>query len=120
MAFHRYFDFEGRSQRSEYWFFFLFNVVICLIASRAGPFAIGLYGLAVIIPGFAVSVRRLHDTNRSVWWMFIVLVPVIGIFVLIYWMASEGDADRNRYGDNPKNEAKSVDPDDDDSHVENT
>ncbi|MBL4876964.1 MAG: DUF805 domain-containing protein, partial [Cohaesibacteraceae bacterium] len=75
MAFHRYFDFEGRSQRSEYWFFFLFNVVICLIASRAGPFAIGLYGLAVIIPGFAVSVRRLHDTNRSVWWMFIVLVP---------------------------------------------
>lgn len=86
----KYADFEGRSTRSEYWFFALFNFLIAfglIIISKFVPpliFLYGLYALAVLIPSIAVSVRRLHDSGRSGWWIFIALIPIIGgIWLLI-------------------------------------
>lgn len=88
--------------------FFLFNIIISFvlgfIEGLAGlPGALsGLYSLAVLIPGIAVSVRRLHDTNRSGWWLLIGLVPFIGAIVLLIFMLQDGQPGDNRYGPNPK------------------
>ena len=64
-----------------------------------------LYSLLVLVPGLAVSIRRLHDTNRSGWWLLISLIPLIGAIVLIIFMVQEGDPNENQYGPNPKLEA---------------
>jgi uncharacterized membrane protein YhaH (DUF805 family) len=103
-----YAGFSGRARRKEYWMFFLFNViasgVLWVLDALVGtaPFLGGLYFLAVVIPGIAVTVRRLHDTGRSGWWLLIVLVPVIGSIALLVFMAQEGHAGANLYGPNPK------------------
>jgi uncharacterized membrane protein YhaH (DUF805 family) len=105
----QYVDFEGRARRKEYWTFFLGNFLISIILSGGG-FGIGggaeylgsLFSLFVLIPSIAVGVRRLHDTGRSGWWLLIVFVPVIGFFVLLYFMLVEGDSTSNQYGPNPK------------------
>ena len=81
----KYAVFTGRAGRKEYWMFVLFNliimIVLAIIEGLAGSPGVigGLYGLAVLLPSIAVSVRRLHDTNRSGWWVFISLVPVVGV-----------------------------------------
>jgi uncharacterized membrane protein YhaH (DUF805 family) len=62
----------------------------------------GIYGLAILIPSLAVSVRRLHDIDRSGWWILIALVPLIGTIVLLVFALLEGTAGPNRYGPNPK------------------
>jgi uncharacterized membrane protein YhaH (DUF805 family) len=88
--------------------FVLFNVIITILLGLTdrlfGLWNVlsGIYGLAVLIPGIAVGIRRLHDTNRSGWWLLISLVPVIGTIVLIVFMAQDGQPDTNRYGPNPK------------------
>ncbi|MGO4438755.1 DUF805 domain-containing protein [Rhizobium sp. RAF56] len=103
-VFSKYADFSGRARRSEFWWFFLFNVVasgVADILSRAifGNDALGaLYSLALLIPAVAVSVRRLHDVDRSGWWILIGAIPLIGAIVLIFWYATEGTAGENRYG----------------------
>ncbi|TEW55668.1 DUF805 domain-containing protein [Psychromonas sp. RZ22] len=114
MAIKNYATFSGRSRRKEYWCFFLFNIVIGLLLSfvdrSMGSFNVhtgsgllgGIYTLAVFLPGIAVAVRRLHDTNRSGWWLLIFLIPIIGVLVLAIFMLLEGDANINSYGDNPK------------------
>lgn len=117
MVWQKYAQFTGRSRRKEYWMFALFNTIICLALYGAGfallltsgrslGFAmIGLYivyALAILIPGLAVSVRRLHDTNKSGWWLLICLVPLVGGIILIVLLAIEGDAGNNLYGANPK------------------
>jgi uncharacterized membrane protein YhaH (DUF805 family) len=79
-ALSKYALFGGRARRKEYWFFVLFN----LLAS------------------IAVSVRRLHDTSRSGWWLLIVLIPVIGAIVLLVFMVLDGTPRENQYGPNPK------------------
>jgi uncharacterized membrane protein YhaH (DUF805 family) len=61
-----------------------------------------IYGLAVLIPSIAVSVRRLHDTDRSGWWVLIVLVPIVGALVLLYFMVQDSKPGSNQYGPNPK------------------
>ena len=106
--------FSGRARRKEYWFFVLFNVIISLVLalidvatdtfdSEVGIGLLGtIYGLAVMIPSIAVLVRRLHDTNRSAWWILIAFVPLIGVIVLIVFMFLEGNPDDNDYGENPK------------------
>ncbi|MCD8552385.1 DUF805 domain-containing protein [Seleniivibrio sp.] len=99
-------DFKGRATRTEYWMFTLFNVVIMALISFIGYFIDTdlidlLYSLAVIIPAFAVSIRRLHDTNRSAWWLLIMLVPVIGFIVLLVFYCQDSRED-NQYGRNPK------------------
>jgi uncharacterized membrane protein YhaH (DUF805 family) len=106
----RYADFSGRAMRIEYWMFFLFNFLIAFAIGFVFGLAglpdvanvLGLiYSLAVLIPGIAVGVRRLHDTNRSGWWLLIGLIPIIGAVVLIIFFVQDSGAD-NQYGPNPK------------------
>jgi uncharacterized membrane protein YhaH (DUF805 family) len=66
----------------------------------------GIYGLAVLIPGLAVSVRRLHDTDRSGWWLLIVLIPLIGAIVILVFMVQDSKLGENQYGSNPKGAAE--------------
>ena len=101
-------DFNGRARRSEYWYFTLFNTIMAMVAAGVdalhgmGPFAYGIYALAALIPGIAVLVRRLHDTDRSGWWFFIALVPIIGAIVLLVFLVTDSKPGTNRFGANPK------------------
>ncbi|MGF1756592.1 DUF805 domain-containing protein [Photobacterium sagamiensis] len=107
--------FRGRAQRQEYWYFFLFNILISIAFSfvdtllatpgiEEGAGVLGtIYSLAVLIPSIAVGVRRLHDTGRTGWWMLIGLIPLIGALVLIYFFVQDSQPGTNEYGANPKN-----------------
>ncbi|MBJ6136695.1 MULTISPECIES: DUF805 domain-containing protein [Marinobacter] len=113
----KYAVFSGRARRKEYWFFILFNIIISLVLGVIDGFTGsyneaaglgllgGIYSLAVLIPGLAVTVRRLHDTGRSGWWFWIVLVPVIGALVLLVFMVLDSKPGQNQYGANPKEAA---------------
>jgi uncharacterized membrane protein YhaH (DUF805 family) len=107
-ALKNYAVFDGRAQRMEYWIFGLFNCIISWVLAfveglAGGPGVLaGLYGLAVLIPTIAVHFRRLHDTNRSAWWLLIWFVPVIGMIVLIVFMLLDSQPSENKYGPNPK------------------
>jgi uncharacterized membrane protein YhaH (DUF805 family) len=100
--------FDGRAQRMEYWMFVLFNMLIIIVIGTieqvigTGGSVGFLYGLAVLIPGVAVSVRRLHDTDRSGWWLLLSLVPLIGTLVLLIFYCIDGDYGDNDYGPDPK------------------
>jgi len=110
----KYAVFTGRSRRSEYWYFVLFNtliiVALTVVDVAMGLYSIegdlgllsGVYSLAVFIPSFAVTVRRLHDTDRSGWWLLLALIPVVGVIVLIVFFAADGTPESNRFGENPK------------------
>lgn len=104
VVFERYALFEGRAGRAEYWWFFLANFLIGLViqvlagVSDALVILSLIYSLALLIPGLAVAVRRLHDTNKSGWWILISLVPLVGIIVLIVFLATDGDPGANQYG----------------------
>ena len=99
---------KGRARRTEYWMFVLFNCIIAfllgIVDGIVGSFGvIGLiYCLAVLIPGTAVFVRRLHDTDRSGWWFLIAFLPIIGLIVLLFFMVQDSKPGENRYGKNPK------------------
>ena len=111
-ALQKYLVFEGRARRKEYWFFTLFNTLITIgfviidVVSGLGEDGIGilttLYCLAIILPSIAVSVRRLHDTGRSGWWLLISWVPLIGGIVLLIFYVQDSDPGPNAYGANPK------------------
>ena len=105
-----YAEFGGRARRSEYWYFLLFNLIVGFALSLADSvvrkvLGFGLFGmiyaLVVLVPGVAVSIRRLHDTDRSGWWLLLAFVPIVGL-VLIWFMAQDSVAGTNRYGQNPK------------------
>ncbi len=109
--------FDGRARRKEYWFFALFNMLFAtaftfidkLIGtyySQMGGYGIlnTIYSLAVLIPGLAVSVRRLHDTNRSGWWLLLYFIPIIGWIWILILMVRDSDSGMNNYGPNPKKE----------------
>jgi uncharacterized membrane protein YhaH (DUF805 family) len=110
----QYAVFRGRARRREYWMFFLVTTVIFvglgIIDVVTGTFSPavgigllgGLYSLATLVPGIAVTVRRLHDTDRSGWWLLIALVPVIGALVLFIIMVLDSHPGENRYGPSPK------------------
>ena len=109
----KYAVFSGRARRKEYWMFILFNIIISfLIGFVAGivgmaidvnlEFLSAIYGLAILIPSIAVTVRRLHDTDRSGWWLFIAFVPIIGWIALFVFYVQDGTPGQNRYGANPK------------------
>ncbi len=107
-VFSNYATFSGRARRSEYWYFVLFNLIISvvlgLLANVSSVFSIvsGLYSLAVLIPGLAVCVRRLHDTGKSGWFMFLVLIPIVGSIIILVFTCMDSVPD-NQYGPNPKN-----------------
>ncbi len=105
-GFSNYVKFSGRAVRSEYWYWVLFtvlgNIVAEIIDAVLGITAINpLFGLAIILPSIAVAIRRLHDLDRSGWWIFIGLIPLIGWIVLIIWHCTRGTAGPNRFGPNP-------------------
>jgi len=113
-ALKKYAAFSSRARRKEYWYFLLFNLIISIVlgivdgvtgsfSPEAGIGLLGsIYALAVFIPGLAVSVRRLHDTDRSGWWLLIALVPLIGAIVLLVFMVQDSKPGENRFGENPK------------------
>ena len=121
----QYVDFSGRARRREYWMFVLINVVILIVlslidtllgtggfhaTSGGGSFYAanslgllsGLYTLAVLLPSIAVTVRRLHDTDRTGWWILLGFIPIIGGIVLLVFYVLEGTRGPNRYGPDPK------------------
>lgn len=108
----KYAVFSGRARRMEYWMFVLVNSLIS-IALMACEFAVArqaptlsflsaIYALAMLLPSLGVSVRRLHDTGRSGWWLLIGLIPLLGAIVLLVFFASDGTPGDNQYGPNPK------------------
>jgi uncharacterized membrane protein YhaH (DUF805 family) len=103
----RYAQFSGRAGRAEFWWFFLANAIVGLVLNLLGQASwffyvlSAIYSLALLIPNIAVGVRRLHDTNRSGWWLLIALVPLVGFIILIVFWATEGNAGENQYGPVP-------------------
>ena len=111
-GFQKYIGFSGRAARSEYWYWVLFIVLLQIVAwlidmtlfgfNTTGVNPIGsLLSLATLLPGLAVSVRRLHDIDRVGWWIFLALIPIIGAIVLIYWACLRGTVGANRFGPDP-------------------
>jgi uncharacterized membrane protein YhaH (DUF805 family) len=105
-GFSNYVNFQGRAIRSEYWYWVLF-VFILMIVAELIDYALGIHAiypisaLAIILPGLAVSVRRLHDLDRSGWWVLLPIIPLIGSIVLIYWQCQRGTVGDNRFGPDP-------------------
>lgn len=109
-----YADFSGRARRTEYWMFVLFNLIIGFVLGFLdGIFGLsgtgfglgvlgGIYSLAMLIPGLAVAVRRLHDIGKSGWNYFIILIPFVGAIILLVWFCREGERRNNDWGQDPK------------------
>lgn len=122
-VFKKFTDFGGRARRAEYWYFVLFNAIATLIIGFIdgilglkiydnGLYSYGLltaiYGLIILVPAIALSVRRLHDTDRSGWWLLIAFIPFVGAIVLLVFALQSGTAGTNKYGANPKGDGASV------------
>jgi uncharacterized membrane protein YhaH (DUF805 family) len=113
-CFANYVTFTGRAARSELWWFVLFiligNVVFSLVdgllfgsTAEGQPVSIlgAVFSLAVFLPSIAVGVRRLHDLDKSGWWYLLVLIPILGALVLIYFFVQKGTDGPNRFGADP-------------------
>jgi uncharacterized membrane protein YhaH (DUF805 family) len=113
-----YATFTGRAERSEFWFFFLFNFIFAILAmmldnvlgttldmgygvSLPYGYIYLVYVLAMFIPGLAVAVRRLHDVGKSGWMYFIVLIPLVGGIWLLVLFATDSQVGSNKWGENP-------------------
>jgi uncharacterized membrane protein YhaH (DUF805 family) len=97
-GFSNYVNFSGRAIRSEYWFWILFSII--------GQ----LFNLAAFLPSIAVAVRRLHDLDRSGWWILLIFLPLIGAVVLIVWYCTRGTEGPNQFGPDPLTGAGAVIP----------
>jgi uncharacterized membrane protein YhaH (DUF805 family) len=126
-----YVNFQGRARRAEYWQFTLINMLIFLplygviifmvydsMTSGSGEMSplvtilggiLGLYALATFLPGLAVLVRRLHDVNKSGWFILIQLIPLAGPIILLVKLCTEGDKGTNQYGSDPKGGSIEID-----------
>ena len=109
-----YSDFNGRSRRKEYWMFTLWNILFALLAALLdysfgivyplvgyGPLSIA-YALFVLVPGIAVTLRRLHDIGKSGWMYLVAFIPIVGWIWLLILLIKEGDQGNNAYGEDPK------------------
>ena len=109
-VFSQYVNFQGRSRRSEYWYFCLFSFIVSTILSVLGQVTgnnifntiAGIFGIAILLPSLGVAVRRLHDIGKSGWFVLINLIPVIGSIILIIWYVKDSEPGDNKYGPNPK------------------
>jgi uncharacterized membrane protein YhaH (DUF805 family) len=109
-GFHNYVTFSGRAARSEYWFWHLFFILVAVAAalidlalfpqSSTSPLN-NIAELILLLPTLAVSVRRLHDLDRSGWWIFLGLIPLIGAIWLLVWFCMRGTVGPNRFGPDP-------------------
>ena len=113
-----YANFNGRARRAEYWYFTLANILLLIpfyilgvVGAASDSSGLSILGLGIyivlvlgtIIPTLAVAVRRLHDLNKSGWYYFIALIPLVGSIILLVWFCTDGDRATNNYGDDPKN-----------------
>lgn len=94
VCFNKFATFDGRARRSEYWWWMLFTLIINSVLC-------GLPALVFLIPSWAVTARRLHDTGHSGWWQLFNLVP-FGFILIIIWCVQDSDPGANEYGPNPK------------------
>ena len=113
-AIKKYADFSGRARRTEYWMFILFNLMFAIVAivfdsilrsaSEEPGYGLfyALFSLAIVVPTWTVTVRRLHDVGKSGWWIFISLIPIIGGIWLFILTVSDSQPGDNQYGPNPK------------------
>jgi uncharacterized membrane protein YhaH (DUF805 family) len=123
-VYRNYATFAGRASRSEYWWWVLYSILTSVVIGfvevqmglgsgmmshggggfqanfAGGPLSI-LWALANLLPGLAVTVRRLHDLDKSGWWLLIAFVPLIGAIVLLVWFLSRGTVGANRFGEDP-------------------
>ena len=109
-----YTNFSGRARRKEFWYFFLFNTLIIyalayidrmtgIVDQGTGVGLLtGIYGLATLVPNLAVYVRRLHDSGKSGWWIFLIGVPLRGSIVVLFFLVRDSNPASNKYGENPK------------------
>ena len=105
-----YVGFQGRASRAEFWQFVLVNFIIGVIlgivdTAIKSQILGGIYDLAILLPALAVLTRRLHDTDRSAWWLLLYIVIFVGWIVLIVFAALEGTPGDNKYGPNPNGNA---------------
>ncbi len=123
-VYRNYVTFSGRARRSEYWWFILFSIIAAIVigivenslgmghgmmssggggfeANYTGGPLTGIWSLINLLPSLAVAVRRLHDTDRSGWWLLIGLIPLVGFIVLIVFFATKGSIGANRFGEDP-------------------
>jgi uncharacterized membrane protein YhaH (DUF805 family) len=108
-GFANYFNFRGRALRSEFWWWQLFTLLVAFGAGMVdgalnlhADVIADLWALAILLPGLAVSVRRLHDTDMSGWWLFALMIPFVGVVLLIAWFIGEGTLGHNRFGADPR------------------
>lgn len=115
-VFSQYVGFSGRARRSEYWWFALFVFIIEFVLAFLGKmngagdiqgmniFTIltGIFCLAIFLPSLAVTIRRLHDTGKSGWWVLLYLIPVIGEVIILIFCLFDSEPGVNKYGPNPK------------------
>lgn len=120
-CFGKYITFSGRAQRSEFWWFVLFLIIANIITGAidsaifetstmmisgvefsytAGYIGL-IFSLAVFLPTWAVEVRRLHDIDKSGWWLLLAFIPLIGALILLYWFIGKGTEGENKYGPDP-------------------
>src|SRR5437899_1756811 len=108
-GFGKYATFAGRARRPEYWYWVLFGVLVGIAAgildvlisgTNSGVFSV-LSSLGLLLPNLAVTARRLHDIDRSAWWILILLLPIVGAIVLFVFMCLRGTAGPNRFGQDP-------------------
>lgn len=120
-VFSKYATFQGRASRSEYWFFYLFNILLeigllivglilgAIVGDGTGALAgmgiayvlLCIYGLIALIPSISVFVRRMHDIGRSGWWYWLALVPLVGVIILLVFLLTGSDRGDNQYGPEP-------------------
>jgi uncharacterized membrane protein YhaH (DUF805 family) len=107
-GFSGYVEFSGRAAITEFWYWVLFTIIGTVVAKilDAALFASlplsplsDIFALATLLPSLAVSIRRLHDTNRSGWWSLLSFVPLVGAIMLIVWWIEQGTPGPNQYGD---------------------
>ncbi|MDB5277610.1 MAG: hypothetical protein JWR61_2565 [Ferruginibacter sp.] len=120
VVFKNYANFQGRARRAEYWNFALVNFLLVIpfyaialtgllkgmtVLSVLGSTVYMVVAIGTLVPGLAVAVRRLHDLNKSGWYYFIALIPLIGAIILLVWFFTDGNRSANNYGEDPKNPA---------------
>jgi uncharacterized membrane protein YhaH (DUF805 family) len=108
----KYTVFSGRAGRSEFWWWVLFQFVCALIANfidailfRRAPILSALVSLGLLLPALGVTIRRLHDADKSGFWLFISLIPFIGALVLLFFYVQPSVPGTNRFGEAPENVA---------------
>jgi uncharacterized membrane protein YhaH (DUF805 family) len=107
-GFSNYVNFSDRSSRSEYWWWILFYTIGIIVAAIIDGvigtdvrIVSGLFGLAMILPNLAVAIRRLHDLDRTGWWVLLGLIPIVGWIILLIWYCTKGTDGPNRFGPDP-------------------